>query len=54
MNVITRTELAQLTAAELSAMFARIIWEVSQAKPRSLEWHSAVISLDNIRREQAK
>ncbi len=54
MNAITRTELAKLTDAELSGLFARITLEVSQAKPRSLEWHYAVISLENIRHEQAK
>ncbi len=54
MNLVTRIELAQLTDAELSGLFARISREVSQATPGSLEWHSAVISLDNIRHEQAK
>ena len=54
MNLITRIELTDRTDAQVSAMFARITWEVSQAKTRSLEWHSAVISLENIRHEQAK
>ena len=51
MNIITRSELARLTNAELSGVFARISREVSQAMPGSQEWRAAVISLDNIRRE---
>lgn len=54
MNVITRTELATLTNAELSGLFARISREVSEAKPQSREWHVAVISLENIRHELAE
>ena len=54
MNLITRTELADLTDAELAALFALISRELSEAKPGSVEWQSGVISLDNIRREQAK
>ena len=54
MNVITRSELARLTEAELSGVFARITREVSDAKPGSREWHDAVISLDNIRHEKAR
>lgn len=53
MNIITRSTLARLTNAELAEWFARIVKEVSQAKPGSQEWHDAVISLDNIRAEQA-
>ncbi len=54
MNAITHTEPAKLADTELSGLFARITREVSEAKPRSLEWHYAVISLETIRREQAK
>ena len=54
MKVITRSELARLSEAELSGWFARITREVSAAKPGSVEWHGAVISLDNIRSEQAR
>jgi len=53
MNIITRSELARLTSGELSGVFARISREVSQAMPGSQEWRAAIISLDNIRREQA-
>jgi hypothetical protein len=54
MNLITRMELTDLTDAELSALFGLIVKEISQAKTGSVEWHGAVISLENIRREQAK
>lgn len=54
MNVITRTELAKLTNAELSGLFARISREVSDAKPKSREWYGAVVSLENIRHELAE
>jgi|GEM_PF-1515784 len=54
MNLITRMELTDLTDAELSALFGLIVKELSQAKTGSVEWHGAVISLENIRREQAK
>jgi len=39
--------------AELADLFARISREFAQATPGSLEWQSAMLSLDNIRREQA-
>ncbi len=54
MNLITRMELTELTDAELSALFGLISRELSQAEQGSLEWHGGVISLENIRREQAK
>ena len=54
MNLITRIELREHTDAELAALFALISREFSQAEPGSLEWHGGMISLDNIRREQAK
>jgi len=54
MNLITRMELTDLTDAELSALFDLIVRELSQAQTGSVEWHGAVISLENIRREQAK
>jgi len=47
-------ELTDLTDAELSALFDLIVRELSQAQTGSVEWHGAVISLENIRREQAK
>ena len=54
MNLITRIELTDRTEAELAALFALISRELGQAKYGSLEWHGGMISLDNIRREQAK
>jgi hypothetical protein len=54
MNFITRMELSDRTDAELAALFALISREFAQAEPGSLEWHGEMISLDNIRREQAK
>jgi hypothetical protein len=54
MNLITRIELKEHTDAELAALFALISQELAQAEPGSLEWHGRTISLDNIRREQAK
>lgn len=53
MNIITRSALAQLTNAELSGLFALVSRELSEAKTQSTEWYGAMISLDNIRHEQA-
>ena len=53
MNLITRTDLTDLSEAELADLFALISRELAHAKPGSLEWQSCTISLDNIRREQA-
>lgn len=53
MNVITRDALAQLSDADLSALFARIVRELSDARPQTPEWRERMISLDNIRAEQA-
>jgi hypothetical protein len=46
--------LTELTDAELAALFGLISKELAQAEPGSVEWHGGVISLENIRREQAK
>jgi len=54
MNLITRMELTELSEAELAALFALISSELAHAKPGSPEWHSATISLENIRHERAK
>jgi len=53
MNFITRTDLTDLSEAELSDLLVLISRELAQAKPGSMEWQSCKISLDNIRREQA-
>jgi len=47
-------ELTDLSDAELSGLFGRISRELSQAKPKSVEWQGAMISLESIRHEQAK
>lgn len=54
MNFITRMELIDLSDVELSGLFGRISRELSQAKPGSVEWQGATISLESIRHEQAK
>jgi hypothetical protein len=54
MNLITRIELTDRTEAELAALFALISRELAQAEHGSLEWQGGMISLENIRREQAK
>ena len=53
MNLITRTELRELTEAELAGLFALISRELAQVEEGSVEWHSAMLSLENIRHEQA-
>ena len=52
MNLITRIELKEHTDAELAALFTLLSRELAPMEPGSLEWHGAMISLDNIRREQ--
>jgi len=54
MNLITRIELRDRTDAELAALYALISRELAQAEQGSLEWQGAMISLENIRHEQAK
>ena len=51
--MITRMELTDLDETELAALFAQISRELAHAKHGSPEWQSAMLSLDNIRREQA-
>ena len=53
MNLITRMELKDLSEAELADLFALISRKLAHAKPGSLEWQSAKLSLENIQREQA-
>lgn len=53
MNLITRAELKELTESELAGLFARISRELARTEEGSVEWHSAMLSLDNIRHEQA-
>jgi hypothetical protein len=53
MRVISRTELTHRTARELAAMYAWITDEMLRARYLSPEWEAGLLSLENIRREQA-
>lgn len=53
MILITRMELTDHSEAELVDLFTRISRVLAHAKPGSLEWQIAMLSLENIRREQA-
>jgi hypothetical protein len=53
MNLLTRTELAHRSKFDLDALFALVLQEITRAEHGSPEWHGAMISLDNIRYEQA-
>ena len=53
MRIITRTELAHCSKYDLDALLAVVLQEIADAKQDSPEWHSAMISLANIRHEQA-
>jgi hypothetical protein len=53
MRIITRTELAHRSKYDLDAFLAVVLQEIADAKQDSPEWHSAMISLANIRYEQA-
>ena len=54
MYLVTPIEARDRTHAELVAFYDLITTEFLQAKPGSLEWHSAVASLINIRHELAR
>jgi hypothetical protein len=53
MRIITRSELAHRSQYDLDALRAAVLAEISYATQGSPEWHSAMISLANIRHEQA-
>ena len=53
MRVITRSELAYRSKYDLDAIYALVMREISHAEQGSPEWHSAMVSLANIRYEQA-
>ena len=53
MRIITRTELAHRSKYDLDALLAVVLQEIADAKQDSPEWHSAMISLANIRHAQA-
>ncbi|WP_263349995.1 hypothetical protein [Acidicapsa acidisoli] len=52
MRVITRSELAYRSKYDLDAIHALVLREIADAKQGSPELHSAMVSLENIRREQ--
>jgi hypothetical protein len=53
MRVISRNELARRTKGELTSLFAQVSKEIAYAKRGSQDWEDGMISLENIRREQA-
>lgn len=53
MILLTRTELAHRSKYDLDAILAVVLQEIAHAKQGSPEWHNAMISLENIRHEQA-
>ena len=54
MRVISRTELARRNARELAALYAWVSEEIFDAPYGSQERRNGMISLENIRREQAR
>lgn len=53
MRVITRNELAHRSTRELQALYAWVSEEVAAFRYQSPEWHNGLITLQNIRAEQA-
>jgi hypothetical protein len=53
MRIITRTELAQRSPRELAALYAWVSHDVLNMRYQSPEWQAGMISLENIRQEQA-
>jgi hypothetical protein len=53
MRIITRSELAYRSKYDLDAILALVLREISYAWQGSPEWHNAMVSLANIRHEQA-
>jgi hypothetical protein len=53
MRLITRTELAYRSKYDLDALLTAVLQEIAYAKQGSPEWKNAMVSLDNIRQEQA-
>ena len=53
MRIITRSELAYRSKYDLDALLAVVLEEIANAKQGSPEWQNAMVSLDNIRQEQA-
>ena len=53
MRIITRAELAHRSPRELAALYAWVSDQVLNTRYESPEWQSGMITLENIRREQA-
>jgi hypothetical protein len=53
MRIITRSELAYRGKYDLDALLVLVLQEIATAKQDSPEWHNAMVSLANIRYEQA-
>ena len=53
MRVFTRTELTHRSARELAALYAWITDEMLRTRYLSPDWEAGMVSLENIRREQA-
>jgi len=54
MNFLTPTELKQRSDADLVSLYGLILGDLPKARRDSVEWHAAMLSLENIRREQAR
>ncbi len=54
MRLITQTELAYRSKYDLDALLSLVLNAIADAEEGSLEWKNAMVSLDNIRQEQAK
>ena len=53
MRVISRTELKHRSTRELAALYAWVSEEMLQARYLSPAWQAGMMSLENIRTEQA-
>ncbi len=53
MRIISRSELAYRSKWDVDALLALVLQDITYAKQGSPEWHAAMVSLDNIRQEQA-
>ena len=54
MRLITQTELAYRSKYDLDALLTLALNAIADAQEGSPEWKNAMVSLDNIRQEQAK
>ena len=54
MRLITQTELAFRSKYDLDALLSLVLNAIADAQEGSPEWKNAMVSLDNIRQEQAK